>query len=165
VAAEHHLAQLNVARFRAPPGDPVLADFMAALDPINAIADGAPGFVWRLQTEEGNATAIHAFDDDLMLVNMSVWESVEVLADYVYGSPHLAVMRRRREWTTRLPEQHLCLWWIERGHIPAVEEAKERLDHLRANGPTPRAFTFKKRFSPDEATMASPEDERWFCPA
>jgi hypothetical protein len=165
VTCGHHLAQLNVARFKAPPGDPVLADFMAALDPINALADAAPGFVWRLQTEEGNATSIHAFDDPLMLVNMSVWESVEVLADFVYTSPHLDVMRRRREWTARLAEQHMCLWWIPAGSVPTVEEAKERLDGLRANGPTPYAFTFKKRYSPDEATVASPEDERWFCPA
>jgi hypothetical protein len=161
----HHLAQLNVARFKAPPGDAVLAEFMAALDPINAIADGAPGFVWRLQTDEGNATAIHAFHDPLMLVNMSVWESVEALAGYVYGSPHLAIMRRRREWTTRLVEQHLCLWWIAPGSLPTVEEAKDRLEYLRENGPTPYAFTFKQRFSPGEAAVASPEDERWFCPA
>jgi hypothetical protein len=166
VAPEFDLAQLNVARFKAPPGDPVLADFMAALDPINAVADEAPGFVWRLQTDEGNATSIHAFDDDdLMLVNMSVWESVEALADYVYTEPHLAIMRRRREWTVRLAEQHICLWWIPVGVIPTVEEAIERLDHLRANGPTPHAFTFKKRFAPDEATVASPGDDRWFCPA
>jgi hypothetical protein len=161
----HDLAQLNVARFKAPPGDPVLAEFMAALDPINAIADAAPGFVWRLQTDEGNATDIHAFDDDLMLVNMSVWESVEALADYVYSGPHLAIMRRRREWTTRLSEQHICLWWIPAGSIPSVEEATDRLEHLRDNGPTPHSFTFKKRFSPGEAAVASPEDERWFCPA
>jgi hypothetical protein len=100
-----------------------------------------------------------------MLVNMSVWESVEVLADFVYTTPHLDVMRRRREWTTRLAEQHICLWWIPAGSLPTVEEAKERLDGLRANGPTPYAFTFKTRFSPDEATVASPEDERWYCPA
>lgn len=155
----HHLAQLNVARFKAPPGDPVIAEFMALLDPINALADEAPGFVWRLQTDAGNATAIHAFeDDDLMLVNMSVWESVEALYAFVYESPHLAVMRRRREWTTRLEEQHLCLWWIERGCTPTVEEAVERLDHLREHGPAPRAFTFKKRFSPDEAALPSPGD-------
>ena len=150
----HHLAQLNVARFKAPPGDPVIAEFMALLDPINALADEAPGFVWRLQTEEGNATAIHAFeDDDLMLVNMSVWKSVEALYEFVYESPHLAVMRRRREWTTRLDEQHLCLWWIEQGHIPTVEEAIERLDLLREHGPTPRAFTFKRRYDAEGAPL------------
>jgi hypothetical protein len=165
VAPRFHLAQLNVARFKAPPGDPVIAEFMALLDPLNAVADSAPGFVWRLQTDEGNATAIQAFEDDLMLVNMSVWESVEALADYVYGGNHVPVMRRRREWTTRLAEAHLCLWWIPAGHVPSVDEAKDRLEHLRENGPTPQAFTFKKRYSPDEAAVASPEDERWFCPA
>ena len=161
----HHLAQLNVARFKLPLDDPRMSGFVEALDPINAVADGAPGFVWRLQTEEGNATSIHAFEDDLMLVNMSVWESVEALADFVYRSGHLDVMRRRRQWATRMVEAHMCLWWLPARAIPTVEEAIVRLDHLREHGPTPRAFTFKKRFSPDEAVVASPEDERWFCPA
>jgi hypothetical protein len=159
----HHLAQLNVARFKAPMDDPVMAAFVAELDPVNAIADGTPGFVWRLQTEEGNATGIHAFDDDLMLVNMSVWESVEVLADFVYRSGHIDVMRRRREWATRMAEAHMCLWWIPAGTIPTLGEAIDRLDQLREHGPTPRAFTFKKRFSSGEAALASPED--WLCPA
>jgi hypothetical protein len=162
---EHHVAQLNVARFKLPLTDPAMAGFVAALDPLNAIADGAPGFVWRLQTEEGNATSIHAFDDDLLLINMSVWESVDALATYVYGPDHVAVMRRRREWAQRMEEAHLVLWWVPAGAIPTIEEAKERLDQLRANGPTPLAFTFKRHFSPGEALVASPEDERWFCPA
>jgi hypothetical protein len=160
---EFHLAQLNVARFKFPMDDPRMAGFADALDPINAIADGTPGFVWRLQTEEGNATSIHAFEDDLMLVNMSVWESVEALADFVYRSGHIDVMRRRREWATRMVEAHMCLWWLSAGEIPTVEEAIERLDHLREHGPTPQAFTFKRRFSPGEAELASPDD--WLCPA
>jgi hypothetical protein len=162
---QHHLAQLNVARFKAPIDDPVMAGFVEALDPINAIADAAPGFVWRLQTEEGNATSIHAFEDDLMLVNMSVWESVEALADFVYRSGHLEVMRRRRQWATRMVEAHMCLWWLPAGTLPTVEEAIDRLDHLREHGPTPRAFSFKKSFSPGEAAVASPGEEVWFCPA
>jgi hypothetical protein len=161
----HHLAQLNIARFKLPLDDPAMAGFVAALDPLNAVADGAPGFVWRLQTEEGNATSIRAFDDDLMLVNMSVWESVEALAGYVYGSDHVAVMRRRRDWAHRMTEVYLVLWWIPAGSIPTVDEAKERLEHLRVHGATPIAFTFKKRFAPGEAAVASPDDERWFCPA
>jgi hypothetical protein len=166
VEHEHHLAQLNVARFKLPLDDPAMAGFVAALDPINAIADRAPGFVWRLQTEEGNATSIHVFEDDLMLVNMSVWESVELLADFVYASGHLDVMRRRRQWATRMVEAHLCLWWIPAGTLPTLDEALDRLDHLREHGPTPHAFTFKQRYSSGEATVASPEeDERWFCPA
>jgi hypothetical protein len=159
----HHLAQLNIARFRRPLDDPAMAGFVAALDPLNAIADAAPGFVWRLQTEEGNATSIHAFEDDLMLINMSVWESVDALAGYVYGPDHVAVMRRRREWAQRMEQAYLVLWWVPAGWIPTIEEAKERLEHLRRHGPTPQAFTFKKRFSPDEAVVASPED--WLCPA
>lgn len=167
-----------------------MAGFVEQLDPINALADAAPGFVWRLQTEEGNATSIHAFEDDLMLVNMSVWESVEALADFVYRSGHIAVMRRRREWAERMPEAYVVLWWIAAGEVPTVEEAKDRLEHLREHGPTPAAFTFKQRypppkpgqpgetrvalggcpseparFSPDEAAVASPEDERNFCTA
>ena len=160
-----HLAQLNIARFKMPLDEPAMAGFVAELDPINALADGAPGFVWRLQTEEGNATSIRAFDDDLLLVNMSLWESVEALADFVYRSDHIRVMRRRREWATHMREAYMVLWWVEAGDIPTVDEAKERLEHLREHGPTPAAFTFKKRYSPGEAAVASPEDERWFCPA
>jgi hypothetical protein len=161
----YHLVQLNIARFKLPLDDPAMAGFVAALDPLNAIADAAPGFVRRLQTEEGNATSIHAFEDDLLLINMSVWESVDALAVYVYGPDHVAVMRRRREWAQRMEDAYLVLWWVPEGWIPTIDEAKERLEHLREHGPTPRAFTFKKRFSPDEAAVASPEDERWFCPA
>jgi hypothetical protein len=162
---DFHLAQLNVARFKLPLEDPSMIGFVEQLDPINAIADRAPGFVWRLQTEEGNATSIRAFDDDLMLVNMSLWESVESLADFVYRSGHIDVMRRRREWAERMPEAYMVLWWVAAGEIPSVDEAKDRLEHLREHGPSPTAFTFKKRFTPDEATVASPEDERNFCTA
>jgi hypothetical protein len=162
---DFHLAQLNIARFKLPMDDPAMAGFVEQLDPINALADHAPGFVWRLQTEEGNATSIHAFEDDLMLVNMSVWESAEALADFVYRSGHVAVMRRRREWAERMAEAYMVLWWVGAGEIPTVEQAKRRLEQLREHGPTPQAFTFKKRFSPDEAAVASPEDERNFCTA
>jgi hypothetical protein len=146
----HHLAQLNIARFKAPIDDPSLAGFVEQLDPINALADGWPGFVWRLQTDEGNATSIRAFDDDLMLVNMSVWESIDALAEFVYRSGHVEVMRRRREWAEHMKDAYMCLWWIPAGHVPSIVEAKERLEHLRLNGPTPTAFTFKRRFSPEE---------------
>ena len=146
----HHIAQLNIARFKAPIDDPSMAGFVEQLDPINELADGWPGFVWRLQTDEGNATAIRAFDDDLLLVNMSVWESVDALGEFVYRSGHVEVMRRRREWAERMAEAYMCLWWIPAGEIPTVEEAKERLYHLRRHGPTPHAFTFKRRFAPEE---------------
>jgi hypothetical protein len=157
----YHLAQVNVAQLSAPLDAPRLADFVAALDPINALADGAPGFVWRLQTEDGDATAIRAFPDDRIIVNLSVWESIEALAGFVYRSDHAGVMRRRREWFEPMAV-YVTLWWVEAGHVPTVAEAKERLEHLEAHGPTPFAFTFRAPFaSPDAAEPSVPrEDDR-----
>jgi uncharacterized protein DUF3291 len=147
-----HLAQINIARFKAPIDDPLLAGFVEMLDPINALADVAPGFVWRLQTDAGNATSIHAFDDDLILVNMSVWASIEELNAFVYRSGHFEVFRRRREWTEHMERAYLALWWIPGGTIPTVEEGKRRLDLLIERGPMPEAFTFKQTFpAPSEA--------------
>ena len=159
-----HLAQLNLGRLRAPVDDPAIADFADGLDPINALADATPGFVWRLQTEEGNATAIRPFpDDELMAINMSVWESMEVLADYVYRSAHTAFLRRRGEWFERLGDAYLVLWWIPAGTVPTVDEALARLDHLRTFGPTPDAFTFHQPFPhPDGPAIVA--DERNTCP-
>lgn len=143
--AAFQIAQVNVARARSPLDSPLLSEFVAALEPVNALADGSPGFVWRLQTEEGDATSIQAFEDELMIVNMSVWESIEALWSFVYDGDHLKVMRRRREWFERI-ESHMALWWIPAGHLPSVEEAKDRLEHLRRHGPDERVFTFKRRF-------------------
>lgn len=118
---------------------------------MNALADRSPGFVWRLQTEDGDATAVRGFGDDRLIVNMSVWESVDALAAFVYGGAHVEVMRRRREWFERM-RMFMCLWWITAGHRPTVAEAEERLAHLDARGPTPRAFTFRDRFPAPGAT-------------
>ena len=142
----YHLAQLNVARALAPLDDPLLAGFMARLDDINALADRSPGFVWRLQSETGNATDIQATKDPCLLVNLSLWESLESLFDYVYRSGHAEVMRRRKEWFEPRRGPHLVLWWVPAGRLPTVEEALERLDRLRREGPTAEAFTFKERF-------------------
>ncbi len=165
--AAHHLAQVNIALPKQPLDSPLLEEFVAALDPVNAVADGAPGFVWRLQTEDGDATAVRAFGDDRLIVNMSVWESLEALRDFVYRNPaHLRVMRRRKEWFERLQEAHLALWWVPAGHVPAVAEAEERVAHLRAYGPTPYAFTFRNHFPPPDARGSDQQsvDERWLCP-
>jgi hypothetical protein len=142
----HHLAQVNVARLLAPLDSPQLADFVAWLEPINRLADNSPGFVWRLQTADGDATGLRPFNDDWLIINMSVWESVEALDAYVYRSEHAGVFKRRREWFERLAEAHLALWWVPAGHLPSVSEAKERLDRLRAGGPSPEAFTLRQRF-------------------
>ena len=142
----HHIAQLNIARAKAPLDTPQLADFVAQLDTVNALAEASPGFVWRLKSDSGNATDIRAYDDPLMIVNMSVWESVDRLFDFAYRTSHTKVMNRRKEWFVLLPGPYMVLWWIPAGMIPTVEEAKRRLDHLAAHGPTATAFTFKVRF-------------------
>lgn len=152
-----HIAQLNVGRAVAPPGSAELADFMAALDRINALADASPGFVWRLQSASGNATDILVSDDPRSLVNMSVWSSIETLFAFVYRSGHTAVMQRRREWFEKPTQAHQVLWWIPAGHIPTIEEALDRLAYLRREGPTPRAFTFSRRYPPP-GELGSPED-------
>jgi hypothetical protein len=147
----YHLAQLNVARMLAPLTDPLMAGFVARLDEINALADGRPGFVWRLQTEEGDATSIRPFEDDLILVNLSLWASLQDLSSFVYASDHRQVMKQRRQWFRRFDGPYMVLWWVPQDHIPTVEEARERLEHLRTHGETPHAFTFKKPFpAPDE---------------
>jgi uncharacterized protein DUF3291 len=149
-----HLAQLNVARLRAPLDSPELADFVAALEPINAVADCAPGFVWRLQTEEGDATSIRVFDDDMLIVNMSLWESVEALNAFVYRSDHRSVFARRKEWFEHIEDAYVVLWWLPRGDIPSVDDGVRRLEHLRANGPSAEAFTLKTPFPPPAAAVA-----------
>ncbi|MDY0813863.1 DUF3291 domain-containing protein [Kitasatospora purpeofusca] len=145
------LAQLNVATLLHPIDDPRIAPFVELLDPVNAAADGTPGFVWRL-VEDGadDATGLRPAGADVV-VNLSVWESQEALWEFAYRSGHLEAMRRRREWFARHVEAHLVLWWVPAGHRPSVAEALERLAHLRAHGPSPRAFTFASAHSAEEA--------------
>jgi hypothetical protein len=147
-----HLAQLNIAHLRAPIDSAELAEFVAALEPMNTLADEYPGFVWRLKESDDDptATVVHDYGDHL-LVNFSVWESFDALWNYVYRSAHLGVLRRRREWFQRTAEPYLVMWWIPEGHIPSLAEAMERLERLRADGPGPEAFTFKDRYDSSEA--------------
>ena len=142
--AQHELAQVNVARLRAPLDSPQLADFVGALDRINAVADGSPGFVWRLQDEAGNATALHPMGEEFIF-NMSVWQDPQSLQAFVYRSDHVGVMRRRREWFEKM-DVFMVLWWVPRGHRPAAEEGIERLNLLRSRGPSADAFTFGNLF-------------------
>jgi len=142
----HHLAQLNIARMLAPLTDPLMAGFVAELDAINALADNSPGFLWRLQTSEGNATELRPYEDDLILVNLSLWASLADLSTFVYKSRHRQVLQQRSQWFQRFYGPYLALWWVPSGHIPSVEEAKERLAYLRAHGETQHAFSLKKLF-------------------
>ena len=167
---DHVLAQVNIARLRAPLDSPQLRDFVAALDPVNAAADAAPGFVWRLQTEDGNATAVRAFEWDEagsagVIVNLSVWASPEALAAFVYSDTHRRVLARRREWFERMTEAYTALWWIPCGTVPGTADAEDRVRRLRAHGPTADAFTLRVLFPPpgsDDVPRAGRED--WTCP-
>jgi hypothetical protein len=150
----HHLAQLNIARWSRSPDAPENADFHANLDRINALAEAQPGFVWRLTGEGNNATDVVAFDDTAVITNMSVWRDMESLAAFVYRTGHRDIMRRRAEWFDRM-ETYMVLWWVPVGHEPTVGEAKARLAHLAAHGPSPEAFTFREPFpAPGEAVIA-----------
>jgi hypothetical protein len=151
------LAQVNIGRLRAPLDSEQLAGFVELLDPVNEAADSSAGFIWRLQTEDGNATS----------VNMSVWADVESLGDFVYGALHRAVLRRRREWFERMSEAYTACWWVPEGHRPSTAEAEQRVRQLRAHGPTPVAFTLQQSFpAPDEPqpALADRRDD-WLCPA
>jgi len=140
------LAQLNIATLIAPIDSPTLADFVAELDRINALADQSPGFVWRLKSDDGNATEVqHDFGGDV-IVNASVWESVEHLHTYVYRTAHAEIMSRRKEWFTMMKSSYTVLWWVPQGHRPTPQEAKVKLDLLESKGPSPDAFTFKRAF-------------------
>ena len=162
----YQLAQLNIGIIRAPMDSPTMADFANNLDRVNAIADSAPGFVWRLQTDEGNATSIRPFENENLLLNMSVWRDVDSLRKFVYTTMHADFMRRRREWFERMGEAFLVLWWVPRGHRPSIDEAMARLETLRRDGPTAEAFTFRRAFpAPDAAPSEAPISFGDECPA
>ena len=142
-----HLAQLNIAKLLKPIDHPQIAEFVDNLDRINALAESSKGFVWRLKDDDNNATSIQAFDDPMYIVNMSVWESVESLKDFVYRSGHMEIMRKRSNWFERPKDHTMVLWWVPEGHMPSLEEAKSKLEFLNKHGESPNAFTFRIIFS------------------
>jgi len=149
-----HIAQVNIARMKAPLESPEMESFVGRLAEINALADASPGFVWRLQTPEGDATYLRPYDDDRILFNLSVWESVDALKNYVYRTAHAELLRDRRNWFEQFSGAWLALWWVPAGHIPGIDEAKKRLAHLAEHGPSQFAFTFKTLHPPDEQFLA-----------
>ncbi len=149
-----HLAQFNIARMRAPLSDPSMAGFVANLAPINALADGSSGFVWRLQSAGGDATEIRLYGEEPTLVNMSIWESPEQLREYVYKSAHYGIVQRREEWFDQSDGPNYALWWVPVGHRPSPEDGKARLDHLRERGETEFAFSFRQLFPRPELVDA-----------
>jgi hypothetical protein len=151
VAIAYHIAQVNLGLIKAPLHDPIMSGFTGRLDEINALADHSPGFVWRLQTDEGNATYFRPYEDnDRILLNMSVWETIDNLRNFVYRTAHTELLRQRQAWFEKFAGAYSALWWVPAGHIPGIDEAKKRVAHLDAHGPTQFAFTFKATFDPDE---------------
>jgi hypothetical protein len=163
--SKYQLVQLNIARMKELLESPSMADFVANLDRINTLAERSAGFVWRLKDDCGSAVAMRPFGDDV-IVNMSMWTDVASLSNYAFKSAHVEIMRRRREWFERMAEAFAVLWWVPKGHVPSIAEAKERLEHLRKFGATPHAFTFKEAHpAPDasKASLVSTSDD--VCPA
>ncbi len=155
--AAFHLAQVNVSRLLAPLDSPQLHGFVSRLDEVNALSESAPGFVWRLTDDGSNdATTVRMYDDAAIIVNMSVWESIEALRAYAYSGAHLEVFKQRRDWFTHLRDAATAMWWVPARHVPDVAEARERLDHLRAHGPTPFAFPFGAPFPAPAESPAQP---------
>ena len=141
-----HLAQVNVAQAKADMDSDLMQGFVSRLDEINALAESAEGFIWRLQEDSGSATAIRVSDDPLLLINMSVWADPEALKHYVYKSLHIELIKDREVWFNKMGESHQALWWIPAGHIPSTEEARKKLEYIRKNGPSADAFTFAKPY-------------------
>jgi hypothetical protein len=142
----YHLAQINIGRMLAHIDDPIMAEFVAQLPPINALAEQSPGFVWRLQSDSGDATSIKVYDDDMIIINLTVWESVDALREFTYKSAHSGVLRDRKRWFEKFDGPYYALWWVPAGHLPNPEEGKERLEYLREHGETDYAFSFKNVF-------------------
>ena len=151
--SEYQLAQLNIAKMKAELEDPIMAGFVEQLDYVNSIADSSPGFVWRFESEKGNATDIRAFEDNMLLVNMSVWEDIEYLKSFVYESFHLELLKQKKDWFHKFDGVFQVLWWVRAGHKPGVEEAKQRLAYLQANGPSDIAFNFQHYFPASEKAL------------
>lgn len=156
--SDYHLAQINIAKMLAPIDSPTMADFAENLDHINALAEKSEGFVWRLKDEDSNdATSLKVFDDDFIIVNMSVWCSLDDLFKFTYASEHVEIFKRRKEWFHKMTDMHMAFWYIEKGKFPSTLVANERLKYLNVHGETPFAFTFKSRFSPFEALNYQPK--------
>jgi hypothetical protein len=145
-----HLAQLNIAKAKYSLEAPEIKEFIDNLTPVNEIAESSDGFIWRLKDESGDATNIKAFSDPKIIVNMSVWNSIDSLKNFMFRTHHRNFLRRKNEWFDSMPEDSYVLWWVPIGHIPSIEEAVDKLEFLRKNGDTANAFSFKSNFSAAE---------------
>ena len=143
--SKSNLAQINIAKAKTDLDSVLMREFVGNLEPVNALADNSPGFVWRLQDDSGDATSIQLFDDPLIIINMSVWQDIQSLKDFMFKTHHLEFLQRKDEWFNKLAEANHAMWFVQPGHIPSVEEGKQRLFHLRENGESEYAFTFRSK--------------------
>lgn len=145
-----YIAQLNIGKVRFDLESPQMSGFVDNLEPINAIAESSPGFVWRLKDESGDATNIEIENNPDIIVNMSVWENIEALKNFMFKTHHIDFLKRKKEWFVSIKEESYVLWWIPEGHIPSIQEAMEKLGHLRQYGESPEAFSFKGNYVKSE---------------
>ena len=150
-----HLAQVNIAKRLAPMDDPIMQDFVNNVDRINALADKAGGFIWRLQDEDKDE-ALDVFKDETLIINMSIWADIDSLFNYTYKSGHIEVFKRKKEWFSKLKMMHMAFWYVPEGYVPTFQDAKGRLDYLNTHGDTPYAFGFKSKFSVEDALNYKP---------
>lgn len=150
----YHIAQINIAQMLAPIDSDIMAGFVARLDEINGLAEQAEGFIWRLKGDDDNATAIRIFDNDMLIINLTVWETIEALHAFTYKTAHSELIKQKKDWFSALGKPHMALWWVKAGEIPRTEDAKVRLEYQQEHGATPYSFTFAKRFTV-EAMLAT----------
>jgi len=152
---QYHLAEINIAKMKGVDiNDPIMKEFVDNLDLVNTLAEKSEGFVWRLKDESSNATNLNPYNDEQIIVNVSVWENIETLEGYMYKTFHSEFLKRRKEWFLKFGKAHTAMWWIPAGQIPTLEEAVEKLDHLQQNGPSQLVFDLRNKFpAPTEETV------------
>lgn len=146
--ADHHIAQLNISRLLASLDTPEMKEFVDFLEPVNKFAEESPGFVWRMKGENGEASSLLAspFDDPMIVTNLTVWADIPSLQAFVYKSVHRYFLQNRRQWFARVATNQFVMWWVSPGVIPTLTDAKDRLQRLEAEGPSPEAFTLQQAF-------------------
>ena len=147
--AKYQLAQINIGRIKgAGIDDPIMKEFVDNLDAINRLAETSAGFIWRLKSDDNNATSFNPYNDEQVIINISVWENIESLENYVFKTLHADFLRRRKEWFQKFGKVTTAMWWIREGEFPSVEEAVDKLARLQQEGPTSSIFDFKSKFPP-----------------
>jgi len=145
--SQYFIAEINIAKMKGVDiNDPIMKEFVENLDAVNQIAEKSEGFVWRLKDENNNATSLNPYNDETIIINVSVWKSIETLENFMYRTFHSDFLKRRKEWFLTYGSAHTAMWWIPEGHIPTMQEAVEKLSFLQTNGPSPNSFDFRHKF-------------------